>query len=469
MSARPGSLRGLVMRGGAYLSVRQVLGMALSLGGVVLLTRAIGPANFGLYASALGIFTFLQNLTQGGIRAYLVRQQGEVRDEVYHQAFTLLLLFGAGSSLLVLMGLPLLEGWVQMTGFGPVALAMFLSLPVALLGKVPLARLERDLDYKRVAMYEFFGMAGFYAVALPLAFRGFGVAAPIVGWWVQQLLLLGVGLYAARYRPRLRWDREMAGHMVRYGLSYSASNWVFQLRELVNPLVVGRYLGPEAAGYVALAIRLVKRLTVTKEIAWRLSLPALARLQQDMPRLVRAVTEGMQLQLLVMGPLLVGFGWLAPWFVPFAFGPEWSPVLEVYPFIALSYLVNAVFSMHSSALYALQRNLKVVSFSLIHVALFAGGAFFLVPRVGLVGYGLAELIALASYAVIHVNFARVVGSPSYLLTGAWGLAAGLALFPEELGWWVALAPVAVLLWPQTWRQLGGYAGAAWRARKVREA
>jgi PST family polysaccharide transporter len=456
----------MVLRGGAYMSVRMVLGLCISLGGLTLLTRAIGPEKFGVYAAALGIYAVLENLTQGGIRAYLVRREGEEREEVYHQAFTLLLLFGAGGTLVVILGLPLVQQWVRMDGFGPVALAVFLGLPVALLAKVPLARLERALDFKRVAMFELVGMLVYYVTALSLAFRGFGVAAPVAGWWAQLLLTLVLASHAARYSPRLYWDRKLARDMVGYGLTFSASTLVFKLRELVNPLVVGRYLGAEAVGYVALAIRFVTALSFVKDAAWRLSMPTLARLTQERPRLVRAVTQGMQLQLLAQGPLLVGFGWAALWLLPFAFGSEWLPAMEVYPFIALSYLINGLFMLHSSALYALRRNLKVVAFTSTHVALFAGSAFLLVPSFGVLGYGLAEMVALMSYAIIHINFARVVGTPAYLLVGVWGAAATLALFVHELGWWAASGLVLVVLWPRTWRELIGYARAMWRAKEA---
>lgn len=458
------------MRGGAYLSLRSVGGTVVGLLGVFLLTRAIGPANFGLYNAAFGVFTFVQFAALRGIGAYLLRLEGdEEGDEVYHQAFTLLVVFAFGAVALVAAGLPILEGWVRLEGFGPVALAMFLSLPVIALARIPTIRLERALDFKQVAMSEFAGTLSFYLVALPLAYKGFGVASCVAGWWVQQIVMLVFVYRAAPYRPRLLWNRELAGSVLRYGFSFSASSLVFQARDLVYPLVVGRYLGAEALGYVALALRLVKRLTIVKEIAYRLSVPALARVQRDKPRLIRAVTEGMQLQILAQAPLLVGFGWFGLWFLPFAFGPEWRPAMEVYPFIALSYLANSIFNMHSSALYALRQNLQVVAFSATHVALLFGSAFLLVPRLGLLGYGLAELVALASYAVIHINFARVVGSPAYLLTGVWGVAAGVALFVQELGPWVALGPVAAMLWPPTWRELGGYARSMWSMRKAREA
>ncbi len=79
----------------------------------------------------------------------------------------------------------------------------------------------------------------------------------------------------------------------------------------------------------------------------------------------------------------------------------------LYPFIALGSLVNAVFSMHSSVLFVLRRNSQVAVFHFAYVALLAGGALVLVPLIGLIGYGLAELMTMAAYVVIHRQVATL--------------------------------------------------------------
>lgn len=450
------SLRTQVTRGGTYLVLRQGLGMIIGLGGVLLLTRTIGPEKYGLYTAAFGIFWYLQTICQLGIEVYLVRREEEEELKAYHQAFTLLLLLGIGGVLLGLLGLPLLEDWVNLPGFRPVVKTMFLGLPVVLITQVPLAKLERNLDYKRVALIELCNQLVFYLVALSLAFRGYGVWAPVAGWWVQQLQALGLFYGSTKYSPRLIWNVDLVKSMLSYSLSFSASMWVWHLRTLINPLVVGRYAGAEAVGYVALAVRIVEILSFAKSISWRLAIATLARVQGDKPRLVKAVTEGMSLQLLALGPLVVGFGWVAPWLLPLLFGPQWAPALQVYPFIALAYLSNAIFNLHSSVLYVLKRNWQVTAFHTFHVVLFAGSALLLIPRFGLIGYGWAEAIALISYSLIHLYVSRHVGSPDYRLILLWWAAFGAALFVFQLNWWAAIGLVVVALWPGTHQQIHNY-------------
>lgn len=451
------SLRTQVLRGGTFLVIRQGLGVIIGLGGVLLLTRAIGPEKYGLYAACLNIFGYVQSLSQLGIEIFVVRREGEEDSQVYHQAFTLLLLLGLGGMLLSLLGLPLLSQWVRLDGFSSVAGVIFLGLPLVLLSQVPLARLERRLDYKRVAVIELGSQLIYYLVALPLAFQGAGVWAPVAGWCTQQIQTVGLLFLISRYRPRLCWNPDLIKQMLSYSVGYSASSWVWQLRNLVNPLVVGRYAGAEAVGYVALAIRLVEVLSFVKGATWRLSIAALGRLQGDPIRLGKAVSEGMSLQILALGPLLVAASWVSPLILPLLFGDRWLPVIQIYPFIALSYLSNAMFNLHSSVLYVLQKNWEVTAFHVAHIILFAGASLLLVPRLSnIVGYGWGEVVALASYAVIHIFVVRNISSPDYRLPMLWWSASAAALFVYQLGWWSALGLVIIAFLPSTYQQIGYY-------------
>ena len=451
------SLRTQVLRGGTFLVIRQGLGVIIGLGGVLLLTRAIGPEKYGLYAACLNIFGYVQSLSQLGIEIFVVRREGEEDSQVYHQAFTLLLLLGLGGMLLSLLGLPLLSQWVRLDGFSSVAGVIFLGLPLVLLSQVPLARLERRLDYKRVAVIELGSQLIYYLVALPLAFQGAGVWAPVAGWCTQQIQTVGLLFLISRYRPRLCWNPDLIKQMLSYSVGYSASSWVWQLRNLVNPLVVGRYAGAEAVGYVALAIRLVEVLSFVKGATWRLSIAALGRLQGDPIRLGKAVSEGMSLQILALGPLLVAASWVSPLILPLLFGDHWLPVIQIYPFIALSYLSNAMFNLHSSVLYVLQKNWEVTAFHVAHIILFAGASLLLVPRLSsIVGYGWGEVVALASYAVIHIFVVRNISSPDYRLPMLWWSASAAALFVYQLGWWSALGLVIIAFLPSTYQQIGYY-------------
>jgi O-antigen/teichoic acid export membrane protein len=450
------SLKQKVISGGFYLALRQGIGMAISLGGVLLLTRLIGPEQYGLYAGTFGVFWYLQTIFQMGVEVYLIRHEGEESAATYHQAFTLLLLLSVVGIVVTWLGMPLLQQWTGMPGFTAVARVMFLGLPIVLLSQVPTAMLERRLNYQHIAYIELANQVLYYLIAVGLAFKGYGVWAAVIAWWVQQLQSFCLFFWVTRYRPQLCWNTPAMVAMLRYGVGFSASTWIWTARMLVNPLIVGRFAGAEAVGYVALAIRLVEVLGFVKTATWRIALSALAKFQGDRGRLTRAIDEGMGLQMLALGPLLVAFAWVAPWLLPQLFGPKWTPVVAVFPFIAFGNLTNSLFSMHCSALYVLKHNWAVAGFHLLNLILFVGGSVLFLPKLGPVGYGWGEVCTIGSYILVHYFVAKSVGTPNYKLPLVWWLGFSAALFVYQIGWWAGLGLAAMAVMPASHRKLKEY-------------
>lgn len=436
-------LRQLVVRGGRYLVLRQGAAVVIGLFGVLLLTRLIGPTRFGVYAGALAVVLFCGTIGRLGLEVFLVRREERPDALVYSQAFTLLLISGLGLAGLSALVSLLLRSWMLADGFLLPVQVLFLVLPLMLLQQPAFAMLERRMDFRAIAVIELSGQLAFYVVALPLALLGAGVWAPVVGFFVWQTCLCGGAYAAAGLRPRLVWSPSLVREMISYGLAFSASTWIWELRLLVNPLVVGHYLGAASVGHVSLAIRFVEVLSVVRSASYRLSIAALARVQGDRARLRRVVEEAMTLQVLGVAPLL-GLGSIMLFVLPRVLGERWEPLGDVFPFIALASVVNAVFNLHSSALYVLKHNRDVALFHLVHIVLFASAAVALVPVLGIVGYGVAEGVAFIGYVVVHRQLSRVF-RVSYRATLPWLLGIAPACFAIVVPWpWTPLLAVPVL-------------------------
>ena len=448
-------LRAKVLQGGAYLFVRQLLSLCLNLIGVFVITRLIGPERYGAYVAANGIYYYLLNLAAVGVDVYLVRQLHVVSERQYHVASTFLLAASLSAILLVEAGAGLLSDWVQVDGFEPLLRVLIFALPFQLMAVAASSRLERVLDYRRVAAVELFAQFGYYIVAVPLAIKGYGGWALVAGWLVQQAALFVMFHWFANYFPRLRLDWPIASEMVSYTFGFSLVTWTWQLRALINPLIVGHFLGATAVGQIGMTIRLVEVLTFIRTIAWRLSVAMLSRIQDDKQKLRTALTEGMQLQMLALAPSLLGFSWLVGVLFPQLFDSRWAPVLDVFPLIAVGYLTNAQFAMHSSVLAVFRKNYQTTFFHIVHIALFAGGAAICVPLIGQTGYGWGEMIALPSYGVLHYLATRTVGPISYRIAAVWWVGIVLGLFWRELGIWAVAMPFAALLWPPSVHYLRG--------------
>jgi O-antigen/teichoic acid export membrane protein len=228
---------------------------------------------------------------------------------------------------------------------------------------------------------------------------------------------------------------KQARPMLSYGISLTASLRTWQLRTLVNPLIVGRFVGAEGVAYVALAIRIAESLGSFRLAAGRIAIAALARLQDRREEFRRALDQALYLQVITLGPLLCAFAFLSPFVVRHIIGARWMPAMRIYPFVAAGVLVNSVYNLQASALFVVGKQWLVMRSYLAHVVLLAGGTIVLLPRLGLIGYGWAELIACSAYCVIHSGLAGTVPI-SYRRLRPWiaGFVAALFLAPASYAW-----------------------------------
>jgi PST family polysaccharide transporter len=210
----------------------------------------------------------------------------------------------------------------------------------------------------------------------------------------------------ARLPFRFRVDVPEARAMLRYGLAMTSSLRAWQLRTLVNPLLVGRFAGTEAVAFVGLAIRIAESLGALRIAAGRLAIAGLARLQNSAGEFRSALVHAVRMQVLTLGPLLCGFALLGPWILRHVIGIRWAPSLAVFPFVAAGVLVNSVYNLQASALFVVGRHWVVMKAFACHVLLLAGVSGILVPKLGLAGYGWAEIAACAGYLWIEVAIAR---------------------------------------------------------------
>jgi O-antigen/teichoic acid export membrane protein len=435
--SREAELSVLTTRGGIFLGLRYGLGVLVSLGNMLVLTRWIGPHAYGVFVTVLGLTSFLAALSRVGIDTYLVRMEAPPDKRTYDVATSIILgisvvLVGIGAALV-----PLLVHWYGNREFVAAYLVTLVTIPLAGLAGPPTAKLERELNFRAVATVELGGQLLALAVSVVLAWQGFGLWAPVTGLLAWQAWAAAGAIRAAGLSPGLAVDRMQARTMLGFGIGYSTSLRVWQLRALVNPLLVGRFAGAEGVAFVALAIRIAEGLGFIRIAAGRLAIAALSRLQNDRTRFQSALESALQLQVLTLGPLLCLFALFAPVVVPRVLGVRWMPSLQVYPFVASGVLVNALYNLRASALFVTGESWVVLRAYAWHVVLLMIGTVLLLPRFGILGYGWAELAACGAYAALHTSVAQIApvslkklglllsvfATPlfSLLVRGAWGL------------------------------------------------
>jgi O-antigen/teichoic acid export membrane protein len=461
---RSHGLRQLSLGGGAYLLGRESTGIIIRLAGVLLVTRIIGPYNYGLYASAAAFVALLASLAQLGVEIGLISSSEAPSDRAYDTAFTLLLL---NSGIAVIVGL-LVAMLISALTHPPPYLAAFevllISIPLNICWAPAQARIERRFHYRRMAYLELGGDVVLYGTSIPLALAGTGVWAPTIGFVVWQGVLFVGSLIAAGTVPRLAWDRHEVRRMLHFGGGFGLTTCIMNVAGLVNPLVVGHYVGPSGVGYVAVAQRLVSTVGFVNRAVWRLALVALGRVQDDLARLRRGMEEAMALQVVALGPLLVGFAIISSIAVPLLLSRKWESVIDLYPYLAFGDLVMTVGLVPQAVLYAKKKNMAVVLKQLANLIIIAVVSVILVPVIGIQGFGIAWTLSVASLLIVHIGARRILYF-GYSRTWPWLVAFCPPLFFQLVAWpWrvLLLLPLALIgIVPRMRKDLAEYTRTAW--------
>ena len=441
------TLRETALRGGVHLAGREVVGLFIRFAGALLITRLIGPSDFGIYAGALAIVTMLATASQLGSEVYLIRREVEPERRVYNEVFTILLVSTGAAVALGLAG-SLVVGMVVGS---PTVIAAFqvllLTLPLSVLWAPAQARLERGFRFRSLAYLQVACDAALYGVAVLLAIAGTGVWAPIGGTFASASILL-VGSYVlARFRPEIAGSRTRFRELGAFAVRFTPAGLFWNSANLVNPLVVGTVLGSASVGYVALATRLADTASFVLRAVYRVSLVALSRVQTDSERLRRGFEEMVLLAAIGVGVPLAVMSVLAPPLFPMLFGEEWEPALEVLPFVSFFYLMLGVFTTHLALLHVLGRLLTTSFVALLRFVILGVGALLLVSPLGLVGYGIALVVSTIAWVLADAAARSSVGF-RYGSAMRWVLALTPALFAPlvDRPWaYVLLAPIVALL------------------------
>ncbi|WP_135255577.1 oligosaccharide flippase family protein [Thermus caldilimi] len=457
-------MREEVSRGGAFLALRQGVGALLGALSLLLVARVIGPEAYGTFALGLATGQFVHTALGLGLGAYLVR--APTAGERHRDTAFVYLLLGAALSLTLAPLLALIT--VQVARLDPGAFwsltLLYAALPLQLLGGLPLSFLERRLDYRFVALGENLSQFLGLLVAAPLAHAGLGALAPTLGFLTQQGVLAALAWWRLGEQPRAAWDREVFREMAWLGVAYSLNAWLAQARLPVALALVGRALGAEAVGSLALALRLVEYATLFKVAVQRVSLAVLGRLQAEPSRFLRALEEATLLQTLAIWPPLLLLVALFPWLGPLLF-PEWRALEELLPLLGVAQLLGTPSAFLSLALAALGRGWDLVLGTAFSVGFSLLGYIFFLPRMGWGAVGVAEAATALGFPFLYRAVAGAVGHPCYRLVLGWTLVGALSVAYPLLGP-LALVPLGIWLFlpasRPTWGMLLRLIAPLWR-------
>jgi lipopolysaccharide exporter len=300
---------------------------AIGLAGTLAVTRFIVPADYGEVTVAAVVVMTANQLSTIGFGQYLIAKPEAPRSVAFH-ATAFHVAFGLVAAGLVLACAGRFGPALDAPGMMRFMPGLVLSGLLDRVGYVPERVLVRDLRFRPVSLARTGGDLAYSGVCVWLAAIGWGGTAIVVGNVARSLVRSGGFVAAANRRDWLEpsWFSMGATRaLFAFGVPMSAGALCGFASRRWDNLLVSRFFGPGPTGMYNLAYNLadVPAIQVGEQIGDAL-LPSFARM--DVARRPAALVRSMGLLALVVFPLAVGLGVVAPTLVDAVFDARWRPL-----------------------------------------------------------------------------------------------------------------------------------------------
>jgi O-antigen/teichoic acid export membrane protein len=398
----------------------------LSLLRIAVLARLLSPEAFGLVGLGVTFLKGLETVTALGPEKYLI-QRRELSAELIGSAFWLRASLGLLTGIVAVLSASLYEEHAHAPGAAEV-LSIIAASSVLRGFKSPGTFLaERELRFRRVALFELAMTASEVAIAILLAQLVGGARSLALGL-VAAALLETMASYAV-FRvlsfptPTIDGLREI--------LSVGGAFLVISIGSFLmvqgDNYIVGVTLGVGLLGQYIVAYRLCELpLQLTQQITSRVALSVFSRIQHDQAQKTAGFLRMLDAQLLLLAPASAGVLALAGSLVTVVYGREWSeaaPCLRALGFVMFG---RGISNMVAPYLVANGHFGYAARVKLVETAVFVVGVWVGATRMGLVGAALgAGAGYLVAGALRFVYLVRVENVPARPL--AWIVARAVAM------------------------------------------
>jgi O-antigen/teichoic acid export membrane protein len=219
--------------------------------------------------------------------------------------------FVVGAALLVggltLAAAPGIAALYGVAGMQTYFIAAAVKQPLVGAAVIPLAMMNRELQYERIAIVNVSATLAAALTRLGLAVAGTGAWAIVGGYAASGLFILIGALIAHPFLPGLQFRMAAIRPLVRFGVRASASNIFEQIFKNIGFLLVGWFYGAaQLAVYRVASDVAMEPAMAVGTVVNRTALPVFARVSTVRDHLARSLAWSLHRLAMLVTPLMVG-------------------------------------------------------------------------------------------------------------------------------------------------------------------
>ena len=317
----------------------------------IILARLLAPSAYGELALVTVFISILQVFVDSGFGSALIQKKDA--DELDFStvfifnlascALLYLLMFFAARPIANFYGLPELV---------PIIRAMSLTLIVSGMINVQQAYVAKNLIFKNFFFATLGGTILAAIVAIWMAYRGYGVWAPVAQSLCSQFTNTAILWLIVKWRPRAQFSFSRLKELFSYGWKILATSLLQTGYNQLQQLFVGKLYTTDDLAYYNKGDSFPSLIvTNVNSSIDTVMLPTMANVQDDRARVRDMTRRTIRVSVYVMAPMMVGLACVAEPLIRLLLTEKWLPAV---PFLRIFCVMYVFYPLHTSNLNAIK-------------------------------------------------------------------------------------------------------------------
>lgn len=316
----------------------------------IILARILSPEHYGTLSMMI-IFTTLANVfVQSGFNTALI-QNKDVTEEDYSSVFWLSLGIAGALYAVIFLSAPAIAVFYRMPDLTAPLRVLALTLFPGALNSVQLAKISREMDFRKVFNGNISGIVLAGIVGIAIALLGGGLWALVVQNILNVTVACAVMFFSAKWRPRLIFNFKRVVALFRFGWKLLVASLLDTLQQSLSGLVIGKKYDSSTLAYFNRGLQFPQ--FVINAISGAMQsvlLPAMSEKQDDRQQVRALVKNAVTVSSYIIFPMMAGLASVSTPLIRLLLTDKWLPAV---PYMQINCFAFAFYSVHVCNLQAI--------------------------------------------------------------------------------------------------------------------
>lgn len=393
-------------KGAIWLSSSKLLQQFSSFIVIIVLSRLLAPADFGLVAMINVYIAFVMVFTNVGLGSSIINKT-EITQKQLSTIYWLNQTLGLFSFVVIVLSTPLAVNYFNEPKLQKLIWILALNSLIMPFFLIHRRLLEKNIDFSTLGRIDILAVPLASFIGILSAYLGCGVYSLIFQSLSLNLFYLFFIRKSCTWKPDLVFSPREVWDMVRFSIKYKGAITLNYFERNIDYLILGKVFDSTTLGYYSFAYNImffpVKRISF---IFSTILFPVFSSVKESKEKVLKGYLMSLQLIAQISFPLMLFISLFSSQLIGTFFGNKWLPAAQLISIIAGAGAIQSIDQLSNALLPAMDKENVFVYLGATRLVIMAL-AIFSAIKFGLLGVAYAILIAKFIDFVINITLLKI--------------------------------------------------------------